>query len=275
MNVKRRKYIRKAADDVRNLCAGSAYGIENIFKDVTERLHYQLVRYPIGERKILGFAQLREEERIIFVNSSVILSREIFSVAHEIGHMVLHINDQQCIIEDMDFAESSEIEAEANYFAACLLMPEEKVQKYIDVELDSKDGASYNTLDVARIMSAFNVSFEVVLNRLDTLCKITASDRVRLENERYKSTVTNLLSVINGAIELCQASRKKTIPPIFLSWVFDNYNDGVISQEVLQKALAYVGKNMEDVEGMLTLPKQVEDEPSLDELDALIGGIKE
>ena len=60
MNVKRRKYIRKAADDVRNLCAGSAYGIENIFKDVTERLHYQLVRYPIGERKILGFAQLRE-----------------------------------------------------------------------------------------------------------------------------------------------------------------------------------------------------------------------
>ena len=31
MNVEWEKYIRKAADDVRNLCAVSAYGIGNLF----------------------------------------------------------------------------------------------------------------------------------------------------------------------------------------------------------------------------------------------------
>lgn len=55
-------------------------------------------------------------------------TRKRFAVAHEIGHWQLHPSDSQwhlCTSEDM-FAsyETNRIEAEANYFASALLMPE-------------------------------------------------------------------------------------------------------------------------------------------------------
>jgi len=61
---------------------------------MAERLGYKVIRYPIGSNAFLGSSLLKDTDRIIFSNSSIILSREIFTVAHEIGHQKLHLSEQ-------------------------------------------------------------------------------------------------------------------------------------------------------------------------------------
>ncbi|MDD2402882.1 MAG: ImmA/IrrE family metallo-endopeptidase, partial [Clostridia bacterium] len=122
MNKNRQLAIARMADKVKDNCRIVGYGIQNIF-DVARELEYQVIRYPVGIDAFLGFALIKDNERIVFSNSSVILSREIFSIAHEIGHQKLHLSEQGLtIIKDDDFSERDEYEVEANYFAACLLM---------------------------------------------------------------------------------------------------------------------------------------------------------
>ena len=69
-----------------------AYGIESngildIFSFINEQ-GIDLIRYPFGKNKILGFSTFYEGKKIIVSNSSEILSREIYTVAHELGHIL-------------------------------------------------------------------------------------------------------------------------------------------------------------------------------------------
>lgn len=109
--------IERAAENVRDECNVTDYGFQNIF-EAAEKVGYRVIRYPIGTESFLGFALIKDTERIIFSN---FLSREVFSVAHEIGHQRLHLSEQgKTMIRDDDFNDRDDDEIEANYFAACL-----------------------------------------------------------------------------------------------------------------------------------------------------------
>lgn len=62
------------------------------------------------------------------------LGRKNFTIAHELGHYFLshdlHNNRGFCTVSDMDPEKHQidPIEREANYFASCFLMPEEKIK---------------------------------------------------------------------------------------------------------------------------------------------------
>ena len=60
---------------------------------------YKLLRYPMDDEN-LGFALKRDNDTVIYTNSSVRLSRENFTLAHEIGHVVLHFSSQSTFIDD-------------------------------------------------------------------------------------------------------------------------------------------------------------------------------
>ena len=139
MNKSRQIEIERNAENVRDECNVTDYGFKDIF-EASEKLGYRTIRYPITAEAFLGFAMIKDSERIIFSNSSIILSREIFSVAHEIGHQRLHLSEKgRMLIKDDDFFDRDESEIEANYFAACLLMPREKIEKFVRLELKDKD----------------------------------------------------------------------------------------------------------------------------------------
>lgn len=76
---------------------------------------------------------LFDSQRVIAVNKDDYTTRRQFTVAHEIGHFVLHCNDQsnfyeRYLGEDAD-TDNKELERQANFFAACLLMPAKMVRK--------------------------------------------------------------------------------------------------------------------------------------------------
>lgn len=173
MTQQRKKDIRRAANNFREKCKVSRYGILDLFKEC-ERCGYKVIRFPNGNNANLGFVMMLDGEIIIHTNSSSRLSREIFTLAHEIGHGVLHLGEYGKFIDNTESLEDSdEKELEANYFAVSLLMPEDELSRFLDIELDSFEEEGLSALDIARIMTEFNVSFEMTLNTLVNYGKIS------------------------------------------------------------------------------------------------------
>ncbi|WP_125154743.1 ImmA/IrrE family metallo-endopeptidase [Clostridium rectalis] len=264
MNKIRKLAIEKIADSVRDECSMTGYGFQNIF-EAAGKIGYRVIRYPIGSDAFLGFALIKDTERIIFSNSSLILSREIFSIAHEIGHQKLHLKDQGLkIIKDDDFNDRDEFEIEANYFAACLLMPREKVEKFIRLELDDKDINRWSGLDIARIQTEFNVSYDMAIIRLKELRIFNNTVGNELKLEKIEKKISRLLNAINGNVDLCKPAEVKKVPADYLEWVISNYTEKLIPVNSLEKVLKYVDLNAEDLEN---LPEdELEEDESLDDL---------
>lgn len=260
--------IEKIANSVRPNCVcGSDYGISNIFESA-EQLGYKLIRYPLGENDILGSAERRGDDKIIFSNSTVILAREIFTVAHEIGHHELHLSDDCILIKDPDFLERDIRETEANYFSACLLMPEEKVKSFVRLELENKPADKWTALDIAKIQTAFNVSFDMALARLNHICILPQPIVDMLKSEKSQTSVTALLKIINGTTNLCRPTLAKKVPAEFLEWVLYNYREKLIPKQTLEKAFQYFDSSIADV-----LVEDDNNAPQEDDLDALIGSL--
>lgn len=264
MNKQRKLVIEKIANNVRNECKVTDYGFQNIF-EAAGKMGYRVIRYPIGSEAFLGFALIKDSEKIIFSNSSIILSRENFSVAHEIGHQKLHLSEEGItIITDEDFNDRDDCEVEANYFAACLLMPREIVEKFIRLELDDKETSKWNGWDIAKIQTAFNVSYDMALDRLEALGILNATLKDNLKTEKIEKTVTKLLTAINGNVDLCKPTEVKKVPADYLEWVISNYNEKLIPIKSLENALRYLDLSAEDLEN-ISLEEPKEDE-SLDDL---------
>lgn len=82
------------------------------------------------------------EKKIIYLAVDENPIRQAFTVAHELGHLILHKKRQDIFFRHQvkDFnGDSKEDEKEANWFAASLLMPKEVVtkawEKYKSIEL--------------------------------------------------------------------------------------------------------------------------------------------
>ncbi|MGL4863795.1 MAG: ImmA/IrrE family metallo-endopeptidase [Cetobacterium sp.] len=114
-----------------NFFENSFYSIKDLMKK--EEINYFKVNEEEWEKNKLP----KEAEAIILISSSIgknILMKEgleendeRFSIAHEIGHLYIHAEKDKpyfaCMKHDCE-GEEKEKEDEADYFAACLLMPE-------------------------------------------------------------------------------------------------------------------------------------------------------
>ncbi|MHB8840478.1 MAG: helix-turn-helix domain-containing protein [Candidatus Aquicultor sp.] len=100
---------------------------------------------------------------IVNVWDRIAVERWIYTVAHELGHLILHLNSYD--VERVDEDESQE--EEANIFASYFLMPQGVFEK----EWQEAYGLSF--LDrVLKIKRIFRVSYRTVLYRLSTTTSI-------------------------------------------------------------------------------------------------------
>ena len=272
MQDSRKREIRIKADSFRVKCKISRYGIIDLFKEC-ERLGYKLLRYPLGDNADLGFAVKKDNDIIIFTNSCSRLSREIFTLAHEIGHVILHLNDESSFIDDsitINGRSTDKKEQEANYFAACLLMPADDVGRFIDLGIQDFGEKGLSAMDIARIMSEFNVSFDMALNRLESLGIIDLKQKLCLDNERIMKKVGNLLRSVGGNAKLNEPSNVIDIPHEYIDYVIYNYNHNAVPKETLEKVLACYQLSIEDISDKLV---SFDDDDGDDDLDDLIGGL--
>ena len=126
----------------------------------------------------------KEETPKIFVDNNAATSRKRFTIAHELGHYVERFSDSEspdqkipghfgfrdksmtsdekilagCRPTDPGTSDQSQRELFADYFACCLLIPEDKVLEFINKGANIKDVATY-----------FGVSAATMRNRLNDL----------------------------------------------------------------------------------------------------------
>jgi Zn-dependent peptidase ImmA (M78 family) len=133
-------------------------------------LNIRLISESLPE-EISGILDLRNKP-VMMINSGHHLNRRRFSIAHEIGHFILHKPlgihvDKQSYFRSAKSAENlEEYEIDANKFAAALLMPEEMVSKELDQFTDWLD----SDIDVLAILAdTFKVSATAMGYRLQNL----------------------------------------------------------------------------------------------------------
>jgi Zn-dependent peptidase ImmA (M78 family) len=137
------------------------------------------VNYQPLDDGFSAFLLIKDGNATAFVNDEHHPNRQRFSLAHEIGHYVLHhkVGTKNDIFLDKNLSfytrkdqtssdqVNQRIEREANAFAAALLMPEKLIKKYIAKhDLDVTD-----EFDISRIAIAFGVSEQALQIRLNVL----------------------------------------------------------------------------------------------------------
>lgn len=234
--------IDKRASLTRQEFGIQTYGIKDIFS-LVEQKNIQLIRYPFGHDVLLGFATFYEGNFVIASNSSEILAREIFTIAHELGHVIYDFEDKVSGIKiDNEISEDSDdlSEARAFYFANCFLMPEEQLQKFIKYELRKKHD-ELTALDIVRMQLEFQVSYAAILVRLFNLGIIDARLKAALFDARNHATSRALFKQLDADERLLKPTDVIAVPPSYLEYVISNYEQGYIPFSSLEKALKKVG----------------------------------
>jgi len=232
--------IEKRAIEERNNI--QTYGIKDIFGLVLQK-DINLIRYPFGKDKLLGFSTFFEGKRIIVSNSSEILSREIFTIAHELGHIIFDFEDKLSAVKiDHEIEDNSEniSEARAFYFANCFLMPEEELSKFIKYEL-KKTHEELNALDIVRMQLEFQVSYAALVVRLYNLDFINYTHKSGLFDRRNQITSKALFAKLDVDQRLLKSADVIEVPPSYLEYVTSNYDNGYIPYSSIEKALSLIG----------------------------------
>ena len=140
---------------------------DNSLLDIARAMGVQVFEIDLSEQPdVSGVIQYKNDEGtpkpVLFINRDHPTERKAFTLAHELGHFVLHPHADKFRVDRFDYsqptAESIE-ETEANYFAASLLVPKDRLEQ---IQKVSKG-------DIAFTAKYFGVSKPVIENRLSWL----------------------------------------------------------------------------------------------------------
>ncbi len=129
-----------------------------------------------GDDDISGLLYRKDKHTIIGINSAHSETRQRFSIAHELGHLILH--KKQLFVDKtvrVDFRDQTSAlairreEIEANSFAAELLMPRDFIIQEISRKLSNKKSPPKEKTLVNGLASIFKVSPQAMEYRLNNL----------------------------------------------------------------------------------------------------------
>jgi len=278
----------KAEADSLALWASEYLGVEcaglkrfaKLAEAIEGRLHVDVLVERYANDPLSGAAITDRTFPLIFVNSQHPTPRALFTLAHELGHLL--IGHKGSITVDDNFVGDTQIERQANAFAAAFLMPEEKVDQYVK-------NYDRGPESLARMVYDFGVSFESLVFRLHNLRKIDAVGRDQLREVGWQG----LLSVIQRPalqerlgpeISMRLISRQNQYPadrpPIWLaSRCFAAYRRGIISVRPLAGLFnvdpdLFLDRIQEHDEKSAEVLERVEKPPSADQFtdDELFAG---
>jgi Zn-dependent peptidase ImmA (M78 family) len=173
MNRRRREHLEREAEQI--LHTSGTYRLPVAIDRIAAHLNLRTTASDLGE-DMSGLLVVDNNRAAIGYNSMHPSVRQRFTIAHEIGHYVLHAKrcTQACLFIDkyvlyrrdqQPSLGNDQQEVEANAFAAALLMPAQLVREEIkrqDFDLDDDD-------DLHELARRFKVSASAMSNRLANL----------------------------------------------------------------------------------------------------------
>jgi len=178
----------KTAADLRGyLSIGNAPALD-LF-NILEQRGMKVVLRSLPNSKVWGFSITSKEfGHAIFVNTQSTRERQLFTLAHELGHTVMDRDHTATVLTEKkskdDDAREQEILAEvrANSFAAAFLMPELEVKAAM-LKLGVSEGAQeeLSTATIDYLRKQFGVSYKAMLWRLVNLKVISKKEREKFQ----------------------------------------------------------------------------------------------
>lgn len=125
------------------------------------------------EESVSGMLVIKDGHAIIGINNSHHPNRQRFTIAHELGHFVLHSDESKVFIDNTPvfFRDEqasqgvSQTEIDANNFAAELLMPED----FIKEQLKKHPIDAFDDFAIRRLAAQMHVSVQALTIRLAKL----------------------------------------------------------------------------------------------------------
>lgn len=138
----------------------SAFNLPIDIPKIAKTLDLSLKEGNFVSEEVLGAYD--KASKTIYVSKSDTYERKVFTIAHEMGHFVLHSTKEKETFfrKDLILAdkEEREEEKEANCFAANILMPKGTLIRYLEL-----------TKNIERLADLFGVSQSALLLRIKTL----------------------------------------------------------------------------------------------------------
>ena len=189
--IRKQLKARKNRGEAAATLAREAFGLdaEEPVRDICGLLESRGIK--VGEQKVASHdffglsVAAADGGPAVVVNTweRISVERWIFTAAHELGHLILHLSDYDVSHTD----EEKSHEEEANAFAAAFLMPDASFQKEWD--------ETYGLALVDRVMKVkriFRVSYRTVLHRLAPMYKEHGNIWARFQmdyKQRYGRTL--------------------------------------------------------------------------------------
>lgn len=116
-----------------------------------------IIRFDFGTDKIDGLTTITDSDRkVMFINNQMPNDRIRFSMAHELGHLVMHLENPPCSSDDA--------ERQADEFASEFLMPEEEIRPML---------LNVNIQTLGMLKRKWRVSMHALVRRAKDLETIT------------------------------------------------------------------------------------------------------
>ena len=138
------------------------------------------IRREDFDEDLSGFALQKNGSKFIGINSTEGHERQRFTIAHELGHLILHKQDNVnydagvglVLLREAHSVRGSDIkEVEANRFAAELLMPEQIIRQDLsghgDIDLMSDESKTGDF--ISEMATKYDVSYQAMQIRLTAL----------------------------------------------------------------------------------------------------------
>lgn len=124
-------------------------GVTDIIDYVKKQLHGKIEYTDSPKDSVGGSISVNSQKDFtIYLSKATSHKRDVFTIAHELGHYFLHSQLGKIKINARRSDDIDEAEKEANSFAAAFLMPEDRVRKLFS----EKDG------NISALADAFKVS---------------------------------------------------------------------------------------------------------------------
>ena len=141
-----RKFIRKTVQQLIK-----KYNTKNPY-ELADYLGVEIIERPLGNK--LGAYMYIKRTKLILLNSEISDYLKKIVLCHELGHAVLHKNQECYFMKNNTFIVDSKFEYEANYFAANLLISDDLISDYKGYTLEQI--ANYECVPIDLIKLKFN-----------------------------------------------------------------------------------------------------------------------
>lgn len=204
-----------------------------------------IFKAPFRDDSFSGFCLYDSEFPIIYVNNSMAKARQIFTVFHELAHIILQTSGLDPT--DQSYFSSlpepnAKIEAECNAFAGNFLVPVSALRNQLKVSSPTED-------DIKTLARKFNVSRQVILRRLYDMGKV-AKARFEKLDEQWAKEFRDSSPSSGGNF---YRNKVAYLGDSYISLVLKRYYSTAITQE---QAVDYLNIKLNQLAGLETLAVQ-------------------